>query len=96
MKVNSNDTNLASQFISNGSEVKVNKPVNGKEQINSEMERLAKDIYHKDQPKEPEATYDKPMNISTNNVVSRSKPCLACNLCQSSCDSFTSPNSCVE
>ena len=48
MKVNSNDTNLASQFISNGSEVKVNKPANGKEQLNSEMERLAKDIYHKD------------------------------------------------
>ncbi|MGO2182688.1 MAG: hypothetical protein ACTH36_10280 [Pseudoalteromonas nigrifaciens] len=70
MKVNSNDTNLASQFISNGSEVKVNKPANGKEQLNSEMERLAKDIYHKDQPKEPEPTYNKSMNIITNNVVS--------------------------
>jgi len=70
MKVNSNDTNLASQFISNGSEVKVNKPANGKEQLNSEMERLAKDIYHKDQPKEPEPTYNKSMKIITNNVVS--------------------------
>ena len=73
MKVNSNDTNLASQFISNGSEVKVNKPVNGKEQINSEMERLAKDIYHKDQPNEPNPIYSKPINITTNNVVSTSE-----------------------
>jgi len=70
MEVNSNNTNLASQFILTSSEVKINKSVNSKEQLNSEMERLAKDAYHKDQPKEPEATYDKPMNITTNNVVS--------------------------
>jgi len=70
MEVNSNDANLASRFISNHSEVKVNKSVNSKELLNNEMKRLAKDVYHKDQPKEPEATYDKPMNITTNNVVS--------------------------
>ncbi|OUS74522.1 hypothetical protein B5G52_00485 [Pseudoalteromonas sp. A601] len=69
MEVNSNNTNLASQFISTNSEVKVNKSVNSKEQLNSEMERLAKDTYHKDQPKEPEATYDKPMTIATNHVL---------------------------
>ncbi|NMM40848.1 hypothetical protein [Pseudoalteromonas arctica] len=69
MKVNSNDTNLASQFISNSSEVKINKPVNGKEQLNSEMQRLAKDTYHKEQPKEPDSTYNKPMSIKTNHVL---------------------------
>ncbi|MBE0379645.1 hypothetical protein [Pseudoalteromonas prydzensis] len=70
MKVNSNDTNLTPQLISNSSAAKINKSPNNKEQLNNEMERLAKDIYHKDMLKEPEATYDKPMNIKTNNVVS--------------------------
>ncbi|MFY8326234.1 hypothetical protein [Pseudoalteromonas sp. ZZD1] len=69
MEINSNNTNLASQFISTSSEVKANKSVNSKEQLNSEMERLTKDTYHKDQPKEPEATYDKPMIIATNYVL---------------------------
>lgn len=70
MKVNSNDTNLTPQLISNSSAAKINKSPNNKEQLNNEMERLAKDTYHKDMPKEPEATYDKPMNIKTNNIVS--------------------------
>lgn len=69
MEVNSNNTNLASEFISTSSEVKVNKSVNSKEQLSSEVEPLAKDTYHKDQPKEPEATYDKPMTIATNHVL---------------------------
>ncbi|NMM41960.1 hypothetical protein [Pseudoalteromonas arctica] len=66
MKVNSNDTNLTPQLVSNSSAVKINKSPNSKEQLNNEMERLAKDIYHKDMPKEPEATYYKPINKDAN------------------------------
>ncbi|WP_404340550.1 hypothetical protein [Pseudoalteromonas mariniglutinosa] len=70
MQVNLHNTNSTAQLIANSSDAKVDQTATGKAQLKSEMERLAKDIYHKDQPKEPEAIYDKPMSIKTNNVVS--------------------------
>ncbi|MBE0379643.1 hypothetical protein [Pseudoalteromonas prydzensis] len=66
MQVNPHNSSSASQLISNSSAVKINKSPNNKEQLNNEMERLAKDIYHKDMPKEPEATYYKPINKDAN------------------------------
>ncbi|CAM4124957.1 hypothetical protein [Pseudoalteromonas ostreae] len=66
MQVNSQDTYPLLQPTSNSSVVEINTPVNSKEQLKSEMERLAKDIYHKEQFKEPDATYYKPVNKDTN------------------------------
>ncbi|MFK3862464.1 hypothetical protein [Pseudoalteromonas rhizosphaerae] len=66
MQVNSQDTYPLLQPTSNSSVIEINTPVNSKEQLNSEMERLAKDIYHKGQFKEPDATYYKPINKDAN------------------------------
>ena len=70
MQVNPHNTNPTVQLIANSSDAKVDRTATGEAQLKSEMERLAKDKYHKEQLKEPEATYDKPMNIITNNVIS--------------------------
>ncbi|NRQ43137.1 hypothetical protein HRH59_11345 [Rheinheimera sp. YQF-2] len=64
MKVNSSYTDPASKIISNGAAIEVNKPLNSKEQLNSELGRLAADIYHKGEHQEAEPVYNRAMTIT--------------------------------
>lgn len=70
MKISLQDVNFTSQLISNSPVTEIKKSRNSKEQLTSEMGYLAKDTYHKEQPKEPEPIYNQSMNITTNNVLS--------------------------
>ncbi|WP_300930114.1 hypothetical protein [Rheinheimera sp. 1928-s] len=69
MKVNPQDPNQASLFMSNSPALEVKKAVHSEEQLNSELARLAEDTYHKNQHQEPDPTYNKSMTIVSNHVL---------------------------
>ena len=68
MKVNSHDTNSMQHALSNNSKTHKIKRIHGEGTLNSELKKLANDVYHKEASETTSPTYPKPLVMESREI----------------------------